>query len=157
MNKTIVLLILLFLISGCTSNNEEVVVSRVIDGDTFETIGGNTVRLIGINTPEKNEPYYDEAKERLSDLIENKKVILTKDKENKDKYGRLLRYVYVDDIFVNLKLIEEGYATAYSVPPNLKHENEFKYAEFKAKSSKIGIWLFDGVHPNLQLMYLSID
>lgn len=133
----ITLISFIFLFSGCT---EEVYVYEVIDGDTFTIYDGNSIRLIGIDAPEKDEPYYSEAKERLAELLEHKTVTLKKDKEDKDSYGRLLRYIYADDVFVNLKLVEEGYAIALTIPPNLKHESELKRAEYEARESKLGMW-----------------
>ncbi|MDI6885900.1 MAG: thermonuclease family protein [archaeon] len=71
---------------------------------------GDKVRLLGINTPEKGQPYYEEATNRLKELIEGKTVTLEKDIEDKDQYERLLRYIYIDDTFVNLEMVREGYA-----------------------------------------------
>ncbi|MBS3078536.1 thermonuclease family protein [Candidatus Pacearchaeota archaeon] len=70
-------------------------VTRIIDGDTFEMSNGKIIRLLCIDTPEKNQPKYEEAKQFLSDLILNKEVRMEKGISDKDKYGRLLRYVYV--------------------------------------------------------------
>ncbi|UCD03938.1 MAG: thermonuclease family protein [Candidatus Woesearchaeota archaeon] len=132
------IIILIFLFSGCI--REEVFVYEVIDGDTFLISTGDRIRLIGIDAPEKDQPYYLEAKERLSGLLKNKKVTLEKDKEDMDSYGRLLRYVYADDVFVTLELIEEGYARVIIIHPNSKYESELKKAEYKAKESELGIW-----------------
>ncbi|MEA2016532.1 MAG: thermonuclease family protein [Actinomycetota bacterium] len=74
---------------------------RVIDGDTIELENGDIVRYIGINTPETDEFYGDIATSKNSDLVLNKTLRLEKDVSETDKYGRLLRYVYVGDIFVN--------------------------------------------------------
>ena len=81
-------------------------VSRVIDGDTIETNLG-TVRLLGINTPEKGKPGYETAKQFL-EQIENKTVELLRDSEDVDKYNRLLRYVHYQGSFVNLEILENG-------------------------------------------------
>lgn len=88
-------------------------VVRVIDGDTFELYNGEIVRLICIDSPEKGKEGYDEAKNYLSFLILNKEVRLEKDVNDKDIYGRLLRYVYVDDIFVNKEMVEKNYAKIF--------------------------------------------
>ena len=88
----------------------EHIVFKVIDGDTFEIETGEKVRLIGIDTPEKNEPNYEEAKLFLISNIQGRKVILQKDVSDKDKFGRLLRYVYLEGELINLRLVEEGYA-----------------------------------------------
>ncbi|MBI2673652.1 thermonuclease family protein [Candidatus Woesearchaeota archaeon] len=116
--------------------------TRVIDGDTFVIDSGEKIRLIGMNTPERNEYYYIEAKERLEALILNKTIYLEKDKKNKDKYGRLLRYAYTDDSFVNFELVKEGYARSYLIEPNDRYINKIKETEIEAKNKKIGIWNF---------------
>jgi len=117
-------------------------VSRVIDGDTFELANGERVRLIGINAPENFEYYHLESKNRLKELVEGKQVILEGDIENEDVYGRLLRYVYVNNTFVNLAMIQEGYARAYPYGRNLRYGNEFAAAEERARNSRLRIWLF---------------
>ena len=91
-------------------------VIRVIDGDTFEIENGDKVRMIGIDAPELKDNEGLESKDYLEFLIKNKYVSLLKDEKNnnKDFYGRLLRYVYLDDSDINLKMIEEGYANVYT-------------------------------------------
>ncbi len=123
-----------------TAQNETGIVERVIDGDTLELETSERVRLTGIDTPEVGEYYYESAKNRLKELVEGKTVILERDVENKDMYDRLLRYIYINDSFVNLILVQEGYARAYPYPPNTKYENEFANAETEAKNNKLGIW-----------------
>ena len=76
-------------------SGETSVVSRVIDGDTVELIDGERVRLIGIDTPEKGNKCYKESAIRLSELVEGKDVILERDVEDKDRYGRLLRFIFL--------------------------------------------------------------
>lgn len=132
------LIILIFLVSGCII--QETVITRVIDGDTIETADSKTIRLLGINAPEKGEFYYNESFEELIKLVQYKKVILERDARNKDNYGRLLRYVYVDDTFVNLYLIQYGYAEVYQ--PG-KYKEEFERAEDFARESRLGIWSFN--------------
>jgi micrococcal nuclease len=88
---------------------------RVIDGDTIDVeINGERqrVRYIGMNTPERDEPCYDEATDANIDLIAGKTVLLVKDTSETDRYGRLLRYVYAGDVFFNQALVAEGYAVA---------------------------------------------
>lgn len=115
-------------------------VTRVIDGDTFVIATGQRVRLIGINTPEVNQPYYLEAKQKLASLIENKEVQMEKDVSETDKYGRLLRYVYIDSLFVNAELVKEGYAQAFTYPPDVKHADEFVTLEREARAAGKGLW-----------------
>ncbi len=109
--------------------SETVKVTRVIDGDTIEIfLDGKTekVRLIGIDTPEKGKPYFNEATEKTKELCLGKEVRLEKDVSEKDRYDRLLRYVYVGDLFVNAELVKQGYASAYTYPPDVKYSELFR-------------------------------
>jgi len=124
-------------------------VSRVIDGDTIEVdIKGDTkrVRYIGIDTPEVGgegklaECFASEATIRNRELVQGKLVFLIKDVSDTDDYGRLLRYVYVDDIFVNEQLVEEGYAKVLGVAPDLKYNQLLKDASLLSQRAKIGVW-----------------
>lgn len=122
------------------SETTSAIVSNVIDGDTVKLQNGEKVRLLGINTPEMGQPYYEEATNRLKELIEGKTVRLEKDVEDKDQYGRLLRHIYINDTFVNLEMVREGYANVYIRPPNTKYSYEFEKAEEEAKNAERGIW-----------------
>lgn len=121
-------------------------VSRVIDGDTFEIQGGIKVRLIGVDTPEmknKNKTidcFATEAKKKMELLIAGKEVVLVKDVSETDRYGRLLRYVYVGDEMVNDTLIKEGYAKISTFPPDVKFKDRFLTSERQARVAKIGLW-----------------
>jgi len=127
-----------------TIENEEVkelfLVTRVIDGDTIEIEGGERVRLICMDTPERGEEGYIDAANYLQGLILNKEVRLEKDISETDKYGRLVKYIYVGDLFVNEKMVEEGYAEAYPYNPDVTLCPQIEEAEEKAKASKKGIW-----------------
>ncbi len=104
---------------------EYVTIDRIIDGDTAES-NGTSIRLLGINTPEKGEAYYSEAKEFLEGLILNETVRLEFGKDKKDKYERTLAYLYLGTENINKKLIEEGYANYYFPSGKDIHYNEFK-------------------------------
>jgi micrococcal nuclease len=106
---------------------EEGIVTRVVDGDTLE-IGNESIRLLGINTPERGEIYYKEAKELLSSLVLNKTIRLEKEKEDKDRYGRKLRYIYLNEENVNLKLVEQGLANFYFPSGKDRHYQELNEA-----------------------------
>ncbi|HLD57037.1 MAG TPA: thermonuclease family protein [archaeon] len=121
-------------------NQLTVFVSKVIDGDTIELEDKVRVRLLGINTPEREQPYYQEATNRLKELVEGKNVVLESDVVDKDKYNRLLRHIYVGDVFVNLQLVKEGYATVYIVQPNTQHEAAMRDAENEAKTQRLNLW-----------------
>jgi len=116
-------------------------VSEVIDGDTIKLSNNKFVRLTGINAPEVDESCYKEAKEKLIKLVKGKMVRLESDVENKDSYGRLLRYVYVDDLFVNSEMIRLGYARVDEFKPNVKYSSLFLEMEDKARRSRRCVWV----------------
>lgn len=140
------ILIMVFLFWQKTYQEEIGVVVKVVDGDTIELESGETVRYIGMDTPEISFPltpiecYGPQSTEFNRSLLEGKEVVLKRDLKNRDKFGRLLRYVYVDDIFVNLNLVEEGYARNLQVLPNVSFSRQFENAETKAQNDKKGIW-----------------
>lgn len=122
-------------------------VSRAIDGDTIELSSGDRVRYIGMDAPETVDPrkpvqcFGVEAAKRNRELVEGKSVRLEKDMSERDKYGRLLRYVFLaDGTFVNLELVKEGYATAFTYPPDVKYSGEFVKAEADARAANLGLW-----------------
>jgi len=98
------------------------------------------VRYIGVDTPEIGELYYLEAKKANLNLVGGERIQLEKDVEDKDEYGRLLRYVWVDGIMVNAELVRLGYAYSYSYPPNLKYQAHFLQLEREAREQKRGLW-----------------
>ena len=108
--------------------NRDTKVTRVIDGDTFITNKGDRVRLIGVDAPELPSLRGIESKMYLNELIHNKVVTLERDEisDNKDKYGRLLRYVYLDKKDVNLHMIKSRYAKPY-LYFNFEKLNQYKY------------------------------
>ena len=94
-------------------SEEQVYVSRAVDGDTVDSSIGK-IRLLGINTPEKKMPYYSEAKEFLKNLTEGKTVKVVKIEGNtRDKYGRMLGYIFIEDLFVNEEILKAGMANLY--------------------------------------------
>ena len=127
-------------------------VVRVVDGDTIVVSQGEkqeTVRLIGINTPETVDPrkpvecFGKEAKEYLKELLNGKKVRLENDpsQQERDRYGRLLRYIFLEDkTFINQKLIEDGYAYEYTYDLPYQYQDAFKKAESNAKAANRGLW-----------------
>ncbi|MDD5622286.1 MAG: thermonuclease family protein [Actinomycetota bacterium] len=118
-----------------------ILVKEVVDGDTIVLSNGSRVRLIGINTPEHGMYFFEEAKEVLEAIVLGKEIVLEKDISNKDKYGRLLRYVYAGDLFVNLEMVKRGFANAYTYPPDVEHNEEFLEAERYARENNLGLWL----------------
>ncbi len=98
------------------------------------------MRYIGVDAPEKDEPYYFEALTANQRLVKNKKIRLEEDVTGKDKYGRLLRYIYVNNTFVNAELVRQGYAQAKAYPPNIKYQAYLEAMEKEAKQTQKGIW-----------------
>lgn len=115
-------------------------VTDVIDGDTIELETGERVRLIGIDAPEFREPYFSESQAKLAELVLDKHVFLERDESEKDEYGRLLRYVYRDEFFINLEMVRLGYAKALIIPPDVKYRDLLFSAEREARRQQLGIW-----------------
>ena len=125
---------------------------RVVDGDTIDiAIGGNTerVRLIGINTPETKHPtkgmecFGPEASAYTEQLLpKGTKLRVERDVEARDKYGRLLLYVYIENsnVFVNLDLVLQGYARPMVFEPNTAHKADFAQAAMQAELRNVGLW-----------------
>ncbi len=121
-------------------NTTEIIVSSVIDGDTIKLSTGESVRLIGINAPETGEFCSLEATNKLKELILGKKIISEKDVEDKDQYGRLLRYVFINGINVNIEIVRLGLAHAYEYGSNTKYLAQIKQAEDEAKQNEGCLW-----------------
>ncbi|APH38794.1 thermonuclease family protein [Methanohalophilus halophilus] len=161
--KTLIFVValLILLSSGCLSSDENQIVNstttvvRVIDGDTFVMDSGEKVRLIGVDTPELDEPYYTEAKDYLSNRIEGKQVLLEGDSSNRDTYGRLLRYVWLDGELVNRELVEEGLALSRAYEPDTKYQHIFAEAQQNARDAKLGIWSYSKNNNTAVISYLE--
>lgn len=127
-------------------DNDTVLVTRVVDGDTIEIEGGEHVRYIGMNTPESVDPrrsvqcFGHEASDYNKKLVEGKRVRLEPDVEDRDKYHRLLRYVWQGDTMINEKLVADGYAQVMTIPPNVKYVDRFRTAQTDARDAKRGLW-----------------
>lgn len=122
---------------------ERATLLRVIDGDTLLVKIGKKqekVRLIGIDCPEKGEPFAKKARNFTRRLAEGKEVWLYRDVSHRDSYGRLLRYVYVNRVFLNAELVARGYAKAVAYPPDLKYFSLFLQLEKEAREQKRGIY-----------------
>ncbi|MCU0652880.1 MAG: thermonuclease family protein [Candidatus Pacebacteria bacterium] len=116
----------------------EAVVTKIIDGDTLIVSGGDHVRLLGVDSDEKGYPCFDAARLRLEELVLSKTVRLEPDAQDKDQYGRLLRYVFYNGENINEKIVAEGLAVARFYPENQKHKNEIVSAEAEAIKNKTG-------------------
>ena len=135
------------------ASSEAVFVKKVIDGDTIQISTGQKVRYIGIDTPETHDTrkphqcYGKEASEKNSELVQGKQIRMEKDVSETDRYGRLLRYIYVvnpttpsAELFVNEYLVKEGYAYAIKYPPDIKHDKYFHELQSEAQQSHKGLW-----------------
>ena len=143
-----------FFLLGCLkseTSNKQYNIKHVIDGDTVELENGQSVRYLGIDTPEirKREgekwvyapdAYAEEAKEFNRKLVESKTVRLEFDVQKKDKYDRWLAYCFVGDIFVNAKMLEDGYALLYTSPPNIKYADILVKMQEEARKNNRGLW-----------------
>ena len=124
---------------------ETYTVSRFVDGDTIDVEEGIEVllyriRLLGIDTPERGEPGFNEATNALESMIPNNQVTLKKDpSRDLGKYGRPLRYLFVGDTNLNVELVRQGRARAY-LHEGLIYERELLEAEREAKEHQRGIW-----------------
>lgn len=172
-NKTLVVLFMLtavlFFIGGfftgrratLQSSNDSVYVKvvRVIDGDTVEIEGGERVRYLGVGSPESVDPqkpvqcFGHEAKQKNKELVEGKVVRLERGTKERDRFCRILAYVWVENNMVNIDLIKQGYARKYLLPRDSPYKQKFIDAELEAESEKRGMWRFctkeeDGVKQN---------
>jgi len=139
--------------SGATTENGVLItILKVVDGDTVDIdINGHTerVRLIGVNTPETKHPtkpiecFGPEASAYMTQLLpKGTTVRIERDVEARDRYGRMLLYLYLgsDDLFINLELVARGYGTPMSIEPNTFHRNDFVRAAAQAEAANVGLW-----------------
>ena len=138
-------IVFLLLFISCT-NSQILICARVIDGDTIVLSNGEKVRLIGVDTPETKHPqkpveyYGKEASAFTKKMVGGKVVKLKYDVQRRDKYGRLLAYVYLmNGTFLNAEIIKQGYGHAYTRFP-FKYMEEFKQYEKEARENKRGLW-----------------
>lgn len=119
-------------------------VTKIVDGDTIVLSSGKTLRYIGIDTPERGDCFFEEAKIANEKLVLGKEVRLEKDVSETDRYKRLLRYVWADTLMVNEELVNSGNAIVSTYPPDVAYQNKFLAAQKEARENKRGIWA-DGV------------
>jgi len=124
--------------------------TRVVDGDTVILDGGERLRLIGVDTPELHRPgtpvqyFARSAKAFTRGLVERRRVRLAYDQTRRDRYGRTLGYLFLDDgTFVNLEIVKQGYGFAYTRFP-FRYMSEFRAAERSARERRAGLW----AHPD---------
>lgn len=117
--------------------NQEKIVTKIIDGDTVIVEGGEDVRLLGIDCDEKGRTCYTPAKKRIDELLLGKSVSLERDGDDKDMYGRSLRYIFLDGKNINEQMVEEGYCVARFVGDS-KYKLDIQNAEENAIMNKVG-------------------
>jgi micrococcal nuclease len=138
-------------VGGGGAPPDEAVVRRVIDGDTIELSDGRLVRYLGIDAPEVRrkvgdqwvvdpEPFGLAATEANRQLVERRRVRLEYDAQRRDRYGRVLAYVYVEDRMVNEALVEAGYAQPMTIPPNVRYADRFRILAREARRAGRGLW-----------------
>jgi len=118
-------------------------VLRVIDGDTVELSGRETLRLLGIDTPEQGEPYYDSARIYLADMALGRQVRVEFGDRRRGTYGRLLGYLYLDTVLVNAEILRRGYGWLYLFPDNRRSgvvERKLLSAQREAMADTVGVW-----------------
>ncbi len=136
-------------IAGAQPATLEGTVVRIVDGDTIHVRLSDRVekvRYIGVNTPEVHhprkgeEPGGREAAEVNRELVENKHVRLELDVQSRDRYGRLLAYVWIGETMINAELVRLGYAQVMTVPPNVRYQSLFLKLQHDARESGRGLW-----------------
>jgi micrococcal nuclease len=148
-------LLVLFLLCACETGGdagEGYTVTRVVDGDTIiiDMDGAEErVRLIGVDTPEsvhpdesRNVPYGEIASKFTKERLEGRKVEIELDTQERDRYGRILAYVYIDGEMFNKALLSEGHAQISTYPPNVRYVDEFTLLQQEARNSGAGLWAY---------------
>jgi len=119
------------------------VVAKVLDGDTMELQGGDRLRLLAIDTPEKGEPLHDEATAFLSRRALGQVATIEYANQRRDRYGRLLGYLYTDTLFVNKAIIDSGYGYLYLFDDNDLRSEQVRLmlaAQRSAIERRVGLW-----------------
>ncbi len=118
-------------------------VTRVLDGDTIELKGGKRIRYMGIDAPELNERWGTLAYETNRDLVEGKFVRIEEDHPDRDFYGRTLAHVFIDNVFVSERLVDDGLAKVFLIKGEAKPKylSRLQAAEDRAKGATRGLWM----------------
>ncbi|MBU7045352.1 MAG: thermonuclease family protein [Theionarchaea archaeon] len=125
----------------------------IIDGDTLRLGNGEMVRLIGIDAPELSQPGGEESREYLAQLIKGKGITLKKGLEDRDKYSRLLRFVYLGNLCINEEMIRQGYAEARYLTSNDPIREYYIQLEIEAEITKTGLWSANIFQPRSNLKW----
>lgn len=133
------------------------VVFMVLRGDTLTLPIGSEVSLIGVKSPDRGEPCFGESRARLKELVLDETVTLQRDVTDMSYYGRYLRYVFVDELFVNEVMIKEGLAKYVEPKNNTKYSDLLYAAEVYAMSNRLCIWKELEADPCLFIAYFNYD
>jgi len=137
-------LVLVIAAPACSQSvaRSQCVVSQVVDGDTIHCRGGLKVRLIGIDSPERDQGLtFTAARAALAELLPDTGAVwLEHDVAPTDRYGRTLAYVWAGKNLVNEQMLERGWAVLYTVPPNVRYVDRFQAAEAAAREARRGLW-----------------
>ncbi|MBU7016134.1 MAG: thermonuclease family protein [Theionarchaea archaeon] len=136
-----------------SSTKDTILCTAVIDGDTFRLSNGEAVRLIGIDAPELSQSGGDKSRQYLTQLILNKGVTLKKGYEDRDKYRRLLRFVYLGDVCINEEMIRQGYAEARYLTSSDPLREYYIQLEIEAETAKAGLWNENIFQPRFNLKW----
>ena len=143
------LVLLVLALPAAAQSTLEATVTRIVDGDTIHVrVDGRLekVRYIGVNTPEVHHPRKGEepggraAAAVNRDLVNGRRVRLELDMQSRDRYGRLLAYVWMDETMINAELVRRGFAQAMTVPPNVRHQSLFLKLQREAREARRGLW-----------------
>ena len=143
------LVLLVLALPAAAQSTLEATVTRIVAGDTIHVrVDGHLekVRYIGVNTPEVHHPRKGEepggraAAAVNRDLVNGRRVRLELDTQSRDRYGRLLAYVWVDETMINAELVRRGFAQAMTVPPNVRHQSLFLKLQREAREARRGLW-----------------
>ena len=146
-----VLAVLVFAFMDGAQLADTITCAAVIDGDTIRLENGETVRLIGIDAPELSQPGGEMSRQYLTQLIQGKRITLDTGYEDRDKYNRLLRFVYFDNICVNEEMIRNGYAEARYLSPDDPLREYYIQLEIEAEITGAGLWSDNIFQPRSQL------
>jgi micrococcal nuclease len=139
-------------LSACVSSasvarqEPDCVLRQVVDGDTFNCHDGRKVRLTGIDSPEREQrPYGEQSRQALLRLAPpGTRLRLEGDVAPRDRYGRVLAYVWAGSTLINEALVQSGWAVLYTVPPNVKYAKRLERAQQEARAHRAGLWLDRG-------------
>jgi micrococcal nuclease len=129
---------------------DTLICTSIIDGDTFRLETGDTVRLIGIDASELSQPGGEMSREYLAHLLLGKPITLERGYENRDKYNRLLRFVYINGLCINEEMIRQGYAEARYLPESPIREY-YLQLEIQAETARAGLWSDNVFQPRFNL------